>query len=108
MKKLSGNGLWESSRMMLFEHRDALIERQSEQTLRARPLLDEQFQYDIAEKLSSAFQHHQAVHIRIYGGKQDKFQTGVISRLDSMTKRIRLNDHWIPLSDILDVQDMDE
>lgn len=41
-KKLEGNGLWESSRMMLPEHKETIIYKQHEEGRKQRPELDAQ------------------------------------------------------------------
>ncbi len=41
-KKLQGNGLWESSRMMLPEHKETIIQHRYEFGRRSRPTIDEQ------------------------------------------------------------------
>lgn len=41
-KKLAGNGLFESSRILLPEHREQFVYRQKESHLRKRPQLDDQ------------------------------------------------------------------
>jgi hypothetical protein len=41
-KKLEGNGMWESSRMMLPEHKESLLEQNRHLKDFARPVLDEQ------------------------------------------------------------------
>lgn len=41
-KKLEGNGLWESNRMMLPEHKEAIIRQQHEEGRKAKPTPDSQ------------------------------------------------------------------
>lgn len=41
-KKLEGNGLWESSRMMLPEHKEAINRQQNKEGRKVRPTLDAQ------------------------------------------------------------------
>ncbi|MGZ9584725.1 YolD-like family protein [Paenibacillus marinisediminis] len=105
MKKLSGNGLWESSRMMLFEHRDAILEKKSQKSYKARPSFDEQFWESLIEKLSDAYQAQLSVQVRIYGKLQDDTQTGIISHIDPITQRIKLNGKWIRVTDIVEVSE---
>ncbi|WP_340014636.1 YolD-like family protein [Paenibacillus sp. FSL K6-1318] len=42
MGKLEGNGIFESSRMILPEHREAMLRHQKEQQRRGKPIMDEQ------------------------------------------------------------------
>lgn len=41
-KKLEGNGLWESSRMILSEHKERIYQYRVELSKKQRPTLDEQ------------------------------------------------------------------
>lgn len=103
MKKLTGNGLWESSRMMLFEHRDAIIEKQSQRRHKVRPVLDEQWAAYMMEKLSEAYQQEQPVQMRIFGTIQDEMMIGTISRINPITGRIQVDDRWIAVSEIMEI-----
>ncbi|WP_106768169.1 YolD-like family protein [Paenibacillus faecalis] len=105
MKKLTGNGLWESSRMMLFEHRDAILARQEHKHKQQHPLLDEQQIGWIAEKLSLAYHNKEAVQLKVFGEYGDYSVNGVVERIDSLKQRIYIKKVWIPLYDILEVSD---
>ncbi|NMO94609.1 YolD-like family protein [Paenibacillus lemnae] len=108
MKKLTGNGLWESSRMMLFEHKDAIISKQEHKQIQKRPVLDEQQTERIAEKLSQAYRSKQQVQVLVFGDYGSSRMRGMISRIDPQLQRIRLGNTWISLSDILDVSGENE
>lgn len=105
MKKLTGNGLWESSRMMLFEHRDAIIAKQEEKHRQPHPLLDEQQAERVAEKLSLAYQNKQPVQLTVFGEYGDYNVTGTITRIDPFRQRVFIRETWIPLADILEAAD---
>ncbi|GAB6929759.1 hypothetical protein JCM10914A_37420 [Paenibacillus sp. JCM 10914] len=107
MKKLTGNGLWESSRMMLFEHRDAIIEKQGTMHKQAHPLLDEQQAQWIAEKISDAYQNKRQIQLLVYGVYDHYTVRGVISRINTANERLFISDTWINLSDVLEI-DTDE
>ncbi|MFD2445953.1 YolD-like family protein [Bacillus sp. CGMCC 1.16607] len=108
MKKLQGNGLWESSRMMLMEHRDAIIHRSRESENKHMPLVDEQKQEEINRFLLQAFQEKIEIRISYFNGKRFDVVTGMITHLDAIKQRIKIDDKWIecnlihecPLSDI--------
>lgn len=105
MKKLMGNGLWESSRMMLFEHRDAILAKQEQMHKQEHPFLDEQQMEWIAEKLSLAFHNRGAVQLKVFGELGDYNVTGMVTRIDSLQQRIYIQGSWIPLYDILEAAD---
>lgn len=92
--------------MMLFEHRDAIIEKQSHQRHKARPVLDEQWAAYMMEKLSDAYQQEYPVRMRIFGTIQDEVITGTISRINTITGRIKVEEHWIAVSDIMEITEM--
>ncbi|MBO2944986.1 YolD-like family protein [Paenibacillus sp. F411] len=102
MKKLEGNGLWQSSRMMLFEHRDAILSKQEQKQRQTRPILDEQETERIAEKLSQAYHSGATVQIQVYGEYGNQQVEGSISRIDAQLQRLRIQHMWITLADIVE------
>jgi hypothetical protein len=73
-----GNLLWESSRMMLPEHREQLLERRSRLEDTPMPELDEQQ----CEQLDAAFRTHQPVRLTVHDGRKRRTLTGVVRKLD--------------------------
>jgi len=95
MKKLQGNGLWESSRMMLMEHRDAIINRSMELKHKQMPIVDEQKQEEINRILLQAFQEKMEIKISYFHEREFATVTGMITHLDAVKQRIKINDNWI-------------
>lgn len=95
MKKLQGNGLWESSRMMLMEHRDAIIHRSMESKHAQMPIIDEQKQEEINRILLQAFQENLEIKISYFHEKEFTAVTGTITHLDELKQRIKIDDNWI-------------
>ncbi|WP_397386306.1 YolD-like family protein [Paenibacillus sp. VCA1] len=54
-KKLEGNGLFESSRMILPEHREAYNRYMTHKDLRPKPVIDEQEWQQIGQALQDSF-----------------------------------------------------
>ncbi|CAM4251899.1 YolD-like family protein [Paenibacillus tarimensis] len=104
MKKLTGNGLWESSRMMLFEHRDSLLDRKAGKKKKRRPELDEQHMEAIAEQISTAYTGGQTLHATLYEEYGERQLSGTVTGVDPLRQRVRLGDTWIPVADILEVR----
>ncbi|SEM37109.1 YolD-like protein [Paenibacillus sp. cl141a] len=104
MKKLTENGLWESSRMMLFEHRDAILEKQGEKHKQTHPLLDEQQVQWIIEKISTAYRSKETIQLQVYGEYGNYAVNGRISRINTLNERLLVGDTWINLVDILEVE----
>ncbi|MCH1624857.1 YolD-like family protein [Ferdinandcohnia quinoae] len=95
MKKLQGNGLWESSRMMLMEHRDAIIHRSMESKHEQMPVVDEQKQEEINRILLQAFKENLEIKISYFHEKEFNDVTGIITHLDGVKQCIKIHDDWI-------------
>ncbi|MDO3411890.1 YolD-like family protein [Saccharibacillus sp. CPCC 101409] len=89
-KKLEGNGLWESSRMLLPEYR-ARIERQSRESIRApRPELHQDALEDIAEALKHSLAAGRAVRLKLHGEYGGEFAEGVVIDASPMSGVLKL------------------
>lgn len=108
-KKLTGNGLWESSRMMLPEHKEQLLEFRHDVKRQARPMLDDQALELITRQVNEALALDREVRLMLY----DPFEAmvaieGTIGRVDEQGGRLQLvgNDHvtWVPWTDIVGVE----
>lgn len=108
-KKLQGNGLFESSRMMLPEHREAYIRHQQRLVRRTPPLIDPQAAEEMAAVLTGALYGGSRVTITLFGDPQDIRLTGRVLRIDPVRRQIRIKEHeddypqWIPLDQIIGV-----
>ncbi|WP_127532726.1 YolD-like family protein [Paenibacillus kobensis] len=98
-KKLTGNGFWESSRMMLPEHKKALVEMRKEERRRIRPNIDFDEAEAIAAAVSKSFMDQTEVTIQIYDPFNERSETGVVERVDQ--SRIRIAGEWIKFTDII-------
>jgi hypothetical protein len=78
-KKLEANGLWESSRMMLPEHKDA-SRRQAKQTERLeRPTLDDQEVEIISSVLFQSHRYQKTVRLTLYGEYDLRNVSGIVT-----------------------------
>ncbi len=107
-KKLQGNGLFESSRMMLPEHREAYIQHQQHLVHRKPPLLDPQAQEEMARTMAEAMHDGSSVTITLFDEPADIRLKGRVLRIDAARRMIRwegLDDEegpvWIPLRQIV-------
>lgn len=102
------NLLWEGSRMMLPEHREALLQKQLESKKKSRPDLDphqlENIQYILAESMEEKSE----ITLVLYHPYGSSEINGYVVRADHIARRILFQtddgDKWIPLSDILDAK----
>jgi hypothetical protein len=106
MKKLEGNGLWESSRMMLPEHKETIIRKRIEEGRKHRPELDAQEIEQIERVIAEAFRERRAVTLRIWGEYEDTEARGVVIAVQTYRREIKLSTgsgewKWIKIEDIL-------
>lgn len=96
--------LFGTSRMMLFEHRDELVEHGRKKKLNQhRPELDEQLWEEVNERISYSYQEHEAISLLVYNSIENEVVTGVVTAVDPFRKRVFINDRWIAAEDIIGV-----
>jgi hypothetical protein len=79
-KKLEGNGMWESSRMILPQHKDLILNYQKEELSIPRPTLDEQEIDAISTALVQSQVYKKSVDLTLYGEYQLRSVTGIVTR----------------------------
>jgi hypothetical protein len=106
-KKLEKNGQWESSRMMLPEHREAILERNRTLKKREKPELDEQAQEEVVRAIGVSMWLSLPMTFVLYDEIADYELTGVALKIDTSNRMVKLgaeeNAIWIKFSDILRV-----
>ncbi|WP_379126848.1 YolD-like family protein [Paenibacillus sp. sgz500958] len=107
-KKLEGNGLWESSRMVLPEHKNRIIREEHEQLRRTKPELDIQEWESIDRALYFSMADHAPVTLRLWDPFTDRVAKGIVMKVDHQLRRIKLrwseeDWDWIEMSEILAV-----
>ncbi|MEC0241957.1 YolD-like family protein [Paenibacillus dokdonensis] len=104
-KKLEGNGLFESSRMMLPEHREAYNRQFVTKNPRPRPVIDEQEWQQIGEALRESFEEHARVDIQLYDPHEEKGLSGFVTVINMYLQEIKLRSgddwDWIKFEDII-------
>lgn len=102
------NILWESSRMMLPEHKAYLVERRETLGDRVKPSLDSQRQDQLSEALAYALAHKAEVSLTLFTPKENKHIHGVLLKLDEQLRRLKVSctDRicWINLEDIIEIE----
>lgn len=103
--KLYGNGLWESSRMMLPEHKEAILRSLRSLERKERAVLDEQELERISHLLGHSLRTGRPVRLRLYGEWQGREVLGTVTRVDPGARRARLQTEsgpeWIAFADII-------
>lgn len=107
-KKLEGNGMWESSRMMLPEHKEELIRHRSQLGRKVRPALDEQRLQDIAYAIGEAVSTGSEVTVTVFGEYVDTEVRGLIKKVDQQLRRVKIETtpdewEWVRFDDIIGV-----
>ncbi len=108
-KKLQGNGLFESSRMMLPEHKDAYIEQQRQLKKQKKPELDEQELLRISQSLFQSMHDQKPLHVIQFGEFQHQSYYGVVKSYNKQRYQIQIETEaglrWLALSEIINVFD---
>ncbi|WP_334071748.1 MULTISPECIES: YolD-like family protein [Paenibacillus] len=106
--KLHGNGLWESSRMMLPEHKEAILEYNRRLHRHARVLLDEQEMEEISRRIARSLREHREIGLKLYGEFEGRRVRGVVEAVRPGERRFRLNTgkdvEWIAFTDIVSAE----
>lgn len=91
-KKLEGNGLWESSRMMLPQHKEAIIQDHLRHDQHTCPILDEQALEEIERALNQSFRERRKVMLHIFDstkGEQLEVE-GIVGTIQTVKREIKL------------------
>lgn len=99
-KKLEGNGLWESSRMMLPEHKAAINQHEASLKQRNRVEIDEQEWEHISRSMTESLQQRHRVTVQLFHPIEERTVHGIIDRIDQLQKRFMMNGMWYPIGDI--------
>lgn len=89
-KKLQQNGLFESSRMMLPEHREAYILHQEHLAPRTRPSLDAQAAEEMSRLLSDSMVLGDIITITLFHEFDDIRITGQVLRMNRPARTLKL------------------
>lgn len=100
------NVMWESSRMMLPEHKAQIREHQKELQKRTKPMLDEQQIALFSQSISDAMHRNRSVKIKVFHPYHDHYVTGKVQKTipGRQLKLVSESDsEWIHFASIMDV-----
>jgi hypothetical protein len=107
-KKLEGNGLWESSRMILSVHKENIIRHDGESDKKHRPVLDEQRIKELVRTISVSLFTEKPVRVQIFGEFEDREVIGKIDKIATETRHLKIDledsFEWIKLEDVLKME----
>lgn len=89
-KKLEGNGLWESSRMMLPEHKERIRSRRRGIGKKLRPEIDSLEQERFGAVIATSMAQGLPVRLTTFGEFEDEHFVGVVERIDVFFGRVKL------------------
>ncbi|KQN96935.1 YolD-like family protein [Paenibacillus sp. Leaf72] len=90
-KKLFGNGLWESSRFIIPEHREAINKSRIEEGIRECKVLDEQEKEFFEQQIYNSLCGRQPIRIKMYHPYQEIEIAGVVERIDPLQGLFQIN-----------------
>lgn len=106
-KILEGNGLWESSRMMLPEHKERINLHNANKDNRQRISLDDQELEQIGRKLTESLERRTIVTVRLYDENEQLQVVGMVDRISHQRGQFMVNGDWYPLADIEGIDDVE-
>ncbi|MDM5278780.1 YolD-like family protein [Paenibacillus silvae] len=89
-KKLFDNGVWEGSRLILPEYRDAFLAQEREQQRRGKPALDEQAVEEITRALAESYHQKVKVDLIVFNPFDDEPVSGVVIGINQRTHKVNL------------------
>ncbi|MEC4566798.1 YolD-like family protein [Paenibacillus sp. CMAA1739] len=109
-KKLEENGLWESSRIIIPEHKEAYLKLMKDRQRRGKPELDDQQVQLIEQALINSYNSRNAVTVTVFSPFDDEVMTGVVTSINTARREVKLfrgeDDYsWIKLEDIISVNE---
>jgi len=105
-RKLEGNGLWESSRMMLPEHSVAINQQLRDEGRKVMPMLDAQEMELIERALAESYRDHRRIKLRVFDEYEDIELAGIVTAVQTYRWEIKLATgpgdwQWVKIEDIL-------
>jgi hypothetical protein len=98
--KLTGNGLWESSRMMLPEHKVRINQLAEDQKKRVRIYLDEQEWDDVSRIVAQSLEKRVPIRIKMFHEFEEIEVNGIVDRVDQLQGRFMVDGEWCNIRDI--------
>lgn len=89
-KKLEANGLWESSRMMLPQHKERIIEHRSRDNITTKPFLHEDEIEIISLNLRMSLSYTIEADIELFNEFGNKTVKGIVTSVSNSGKKIKL------------------
>ncbi len=109
-KKLERNGLWESSRMMLPDHKETYIAHQQQLDKKKRPVLDEQEIEMISYLIAQSMLTGEEIMITVFEEFQEREIIGRVVKVDQQKREIKLDNgvgfQWVKFEHLIRARDI--
>lgn len=105
-KRLEGNGLYESMRMIIPQHREAALKQDREEQRKVKPILDEQEIQQIERVIIDSFNRGTLITLTLFHPFDDVEIQGVVTVINTNLREIKLSTEideweWIQIKDII-------
>lgn len=88
--KLTGNGMWESSRMMLPEHKLDYEKFRKEEKRMSKPTLLEDEIEEIVYGINESFGNSLTTTIEVFGELGNRKVSGIVAEVNQYSKKIKI------------------
>ncbi|CAM3369769.1 YolD-like family protein [Paenibacillus taichungensis] len=88
--RLKDNGLYETSRMIMPEHREAMLHQEREQQRKGKPVLDEQAIEEIVRALAESYNEKVSVDLVVFNPFYDEPVSGVVVGINQRMNKVNL------------------
>lgn len=105
-KKLEKNGMWESSRMMLPEHREQILLSNRNLEKRIIPTLHEDEWELYLRILNESFYSKKTIKVVVFDEFDPIEYVGTVGQIDQQKSAIKLDNVWIYFNKIIKVRDI--
>lgn len=106
-QKLTGNGLWESSRIIVPEHKEAILEFRVRRNARKKPVIHEDEYEVFSRRLVNSLKNKELVDVEIFGKYNNRVVRGIVTHIDSYKQRIKIENlegfEWVDMSEVVGV-----
>ncbi|WP_145323433.1 YolD-like family protein [Paenibacillus xylanexedens] len=107
-KKLEANGLWESSRMMLPQHKERIIQHRTQFHTHAKPLIHEDEWEIIAQNLEMSLNYTLQAAIEVFNEWGNRYVHGIVTSVSTFQKKIKIEMdngfEWIDFDQLVSVK----
>lgn len=106
-RKLQGNGIWESSRMILPEHREAVVHERKELRKQMKPELTAEEREELFGRLRVSLSETLDVTLTLFNPYGDELVRGMVLSFDYQLQRVKLGtpggSNWVDFNRVLKV-----